>query len=84
MKVSPNIIINFSTAVITFIFGLLLLTGLLFPGGNNSSMMIMFGIVLMIYGVFRFITTMTKIKQIKLEERRQKFDSEREKFLKDL
>ncbi|MEO8665891.1 MAG: hypothetical protein ABI462_10365 [Ignavibacteria bacterium] len=71
------IIINFATSAITLIFGALLLTGKLFPGGVDSSKL-MFGIVLIIYGVYRFINSFTKIKQAKMEEERNKINEKRE------
>lgn len=75
--------INLVTAVITFIFGILILTGILFPVRNNSAMT-MFGIVLIIYGIYRFINLFSKLKQEKLEEKRQKINEEKEKFLNNL
>jgi hypothetical protein len=75
-----SIIINFGTAALTFIFGLLLITGVLFPGKMDSTKL-MFSVVLMIYGVYRFINSFSKIKQAKLEEKRSKLLEEKEKLL---
>lgn len=75
-----SIIINFGTAALTFIFGLLLITGVLFPGKMDSTKL-MFSLVLMIYGVYRFINSFSKIKQAKLEEKRSKLLEEKEKLL---
>ena len=75
-----SLIINFGTAALTFIFGLLLITGILFPGKMDSSKL-MFSVVLMIYGIYRFINSFSKIKQAKLEERRIKLLEEKEKLL---
>lgn len=75
-----SIIINFGTAALTFIFGLLLITGVLFPGKMDSTKL-MFSVVLMIYGVYRFINSFSKIKQAKLEEKRSKILEEKEKLL---
>ncbi|MDQ3193455.1 MAG: hypothetical protein M3P82_00505 [Bacteroidota bacterium] len=72
-----SVIINFATAAITFIFGVLLLSGNLFPGGVDSSKL-MFGVVLIIYGVYRFINSFTRIKQAKMEEERNKINEKRE------
>lgn len=77
---NTSVYINFGTAIVTFVFGLLLLTGVLYPGKLDSTKL-MFGIVLMIYGVYRFITSVSKIKQAKMEEKRLKLNEEREKFL---
>ena len=71
--------LNFATAIVTFAFGLLLLTGVLYPGSNDSTK-IMFGIVLMIYGVYRFINSISKIKQLKLQQRSENLNQEREKL----
>ncbi|MDQ3019112.1 MAG: hypothetical protein M3R36_00855 [Bacteroidota bacterium] len=78
-----SLYINFATAVITFIFGVLLLAGILYPGSNNSATT-MFGIVLIIYGLYRFVNSISKIKQAKLEERRDKINQEKEKFISNL
>lgn len=77
-----SIIINFGTAALTFIFGLLLITGVLYPGEMNSSKL-MFSVVLMIYGIYRFINSYSKIKQAKLEEKRSKLLEEKEKLLNE-
>ena len=72
-----SIIINFATAILTFVFGVLLISGKLFPGGVDSSKL-MFGVVLIIYGVYRFINSFTKIKQAKMEEERNRINEKRE------
>ncbi|MCB0727009.1 MAG: hypothetical protein KDD00_06060 [Ignavibacteriae bacterium] len=77
---NASIIINFFTAFITFIFGILLTTGILFPGKVDTSKF-MLGIVLMIYGVYRFVNSFSKIKQFKMEENRKRINDEREKLL---
>lgn len=75
--------INFGTALVTFVLGLLLLTGMIFPGELDSAKT-MFGVVLMIYGVYRFVNSISKIKQEKLRQRRLKIIEEKEKLLKRL
>ena len=75
-----SLIINFGTAALTFIFGFLLITGILFTGKMDSSKL-MFSVVLMIYGIYRFINYFSKIKQAKQEERRNKLLVEKEKLL---
>lgn len=77
-----SIIINFITAFITFIFGILLTTGIIFPGKVDTSKY-MLGIVLIIYGVYRFVNSFSKMKQLKMEENRKKIYEEREKLLKN-
>lgn len=74
---NASLIINFVTSGITFIFGVLLLTGVIFPGALDSSKL-MFGIVLIIYGVYRFVNSFSKIKQAKQEEERQELNEKRE------
>ena len=76
---NASVIINFSTAVITFIFGIVLSTGILFPGKVDTAKF-MLGIVLMIYGVYRFVNSLSKIKQLKMEENREKILAQREKL----
>lgn len=75
--------INFGTSVLTFIFGLLLVTGIVYPA-SRDTVKITLGIVLMIYGVYRFINTVSKVKLAKMEEKRQKLIAEKEKLLKSL
>jgi hypothetical protein len=43
--------------------------------------MTMFAIILMVYGLYRFIMTLSKMKQIKLEEKRQLLNEEKENLL---
>lgn len=77
---NASLYINFGTAAVTFIFGLLMLLGIIFPGKLDTTML-MFSIVLMVYGVYRFITTISKLKQAKLLERSQKLKEETERLL---
>ncbi|HRJ98254.1 MAG TPA: hypothetical protein PL089_01400 [Ignavibacteria bacterium] len=76
------VIINFVTSAVTFVFGILLVTGIVFPGGEGSTKL-MLGIVLLIYSVYRFINSYTKLKQNKLIENIERLESERDKFLKN-
>ncbi len=80
---NPSLYINFGTALLTFVFGLLLVTGIIYPGSKDSSKL-MFGFVLMIYGVYRFITSISKVKQAKMEAKRQELNEEKEKLLNKL
>lgn len=77
---NASLYINFGTAAVTFIFGLLMILGIVFPGKLDSTML-MFSIVLMVYGVYRFVTTISKMRQLKLQERSQKLREETEKLL---
>ncbi len=78
---NTTLIINFATAGLTFIFGLLLLLGIIYPGKLDSTKL-MFGIILIVYGIYRFVTSLSRIKQEKLEERKRRIDEEREKLLR--
>lgn len=78
---NASVYVNFATAALTFVLGVLILTGMVFPGHLDSSKL-MFGIVLIIYGVYRFVTTISKIRQVKQEERKAKLSEEREKLLR--
>jgi predicted membrane protein len=74
--------INFFTAGIVFIIGLLILLGVLYPQSENP-MIVVFAIVLMVYGVYRFINTYSKIKLQRLDEKRIQMEKEKEKFLRE-
>jgi len=76
---NAGIYINFATSLFTFIFGILLLTGLVFPGGAGNTKL-MLGIVLMIYGVYRFINAYTKFKQNRLKDNFSKLEQDRNKL----
>ena len=78
---NANIYINLTTSVLTFVLGILLLTGIIYPD-NKDSTKIMFGLVLIIYGIFRFINAMSKVKQQKMDDRMKKLEEEREKLLR--
>lgn len=78
---NAGLYINFGASILIFVVGLMLLLRILYPATNDSAKM-MFGIILMIYGVYRFINTIGKIKQMKLEERRHQLNEEKEKFLR--
>ena len=78
---NASIYINFATSILTFVFGVLLLTGIIYPDNKDSSK-VMFGIVLIIYGVYRFINVLSKVKQQKLDDRMNKINDEREKLLR--
>jgi len=76
---NASLYINFATAIVTFAFGLLLLTGIIYQDSNDSTK-IMLGIVLMIYGVYRFVNSISKVRQAKLQERSEQLNKEREKL----
>lgn len=74
------VFVNYVTAFVTFALGILLVSGY-FNQLRNNTMMI-FGIVLIIYGVFRFVNTTYKIKQQKMRDRLEELRSEKEKLFK--
>lgn len=74
-----SIYINFTTAVLTLIFGVLLLTGIIYKS-NIGYTKYVFGMVLIIYGVYRFVNTNSKLKQLKMQERLDKLNLEKDKF----
>lgn len=76
---NPGVIINFSTALLTLVIGCMVLFGSF--QFNNPTTKYLFGIVLLAYGVYRFITTFSKIRQTKLQEKINKIEEEREKFI---
>lgn len=79
---NATIIINVITSAVVFVIGLLITIGVVTPS-FDTSLRITFGILFMAYGVYRFVTTQTKMKQMKLYEQREKLRSEKEKFIKN-
>lgn len=67
---SPVIIINIFTSIVVFIVGLVMLLGLI-PHIPTQTRII-FGIIFMSYGVFRFLNVQTKLKVKKQNELREK------------
>ncbi len=60
--------------------GILMTSGFIFKQASQSNRLV-FGIVLTAFGIFRLITVFAKIKQQKLDARREKMQSEKEKLL---
>lgn len=65
--------INFFTAFCVFIAGLLMVLKIILPMIEPSTRII-FGFIFMAYGLYRYLTTMTKIKIKKQEEQRRKME----------
>jgi hypothetical protein len=65
----PVIIINIFTSIIVFIVGLVMLLGLI-PHIPTQTRVI-FGIIFMSYGVFRFLNVQTKLRVKKQNEIRE-------------
>lgn len=59
------------------------MTGVIYPENKDNTKFV-FGIVLIIYGVYRFINTNSKLKLIKLQERQEKLNMEKEKLFDKL
>ena len=67
------IYLNFFTAFVVFLIGLLMVFKIIL-GMVEPSTRIIFGIIFMTYGVYRYVTTQTKIKIKKMEEQRDKME----------
>ena len=76
-----SIIVNFATAVILLVVGLLVMFSIIPSGNMNTTTYYLFAFILIGYGIYRFINTFSKIKQHKLQERIEKIEEEREKLL---
>lgn len=77
---NASVIINFATAIITIGVGLYVLFGG-FPSGNPTTKYL-FAFVLLMYGVYRFVNTLSRIRQNRMKERIEQIEEEREKLLK--
>ena len=65
--------INFFTAFCVFLVGLLMVLKIILPMVESSTRII-FGFIFMAYGVYRYVTTQTKIKINRQEEQRRKME----------
>jgi len=65
------IYLNFFTAFVVFLIGLLMVLKIILAMVEPSTRII-FGIIFMAYGVYRYVTTQTKIRIRKMEEKRDK------------
>ncbi|HRE41021.1 MAG TPA: hypothetical protein PLG90_06785 [Ignavibacteria bacterium] len=79
---NATIIINVITSAVVFVIGLLIAVGIVTPT-FDASLRITFGVLFMAYGVYRFVTAQTKMKQMKINEQRERLRVEKEKLLKD-
>jgi cytochrome c biogenesis protein CcdA len=75
---NPVLVINLVTSIVVFAVGVLILAGLV-PAGN-SYIRVMFGIIFMIYGIYRFLNFQTKRKLQKIEEEREKMQKAKDKL----
>lgn len=76
---SPVIIINIFTSIVVFIVGLVMILGLI-PNIPTQTRVI-FGIIFMSYGVFRFLNVQTKLRLKKQEEKRMKMEKDLEELI---
>lgn len=76
---SPVIIINIFTSIVVFTVGLVMLLGLI-PHIPTQTRII-FGIIFMSYGVFRFLNVQTKLKVKKQNEMREKVMKETDELI---
>jgi len=60
---SFSVYLGYAVSAVTFGFGSLLLTGWLVNTRMPGQFRIMFGVVLVLMGVYRFVLTRTKIRQ---------------------
>ncbi len=72
------LVINLITSVFLFIVGVLILVGVV-PAGNQT-MRILFGVILMAYGLYRFLNFQSKRKLQKIEENREKMKDAKDKL----
>jgi flagellar biosynthesis component FlhA len=75
----PVIIINIFTSLVVFIVGLVMALGLI-PHIPTQTRVI-FGIIFMSYGIFRFINVQAKLKVKKQNEMREKMMKETEELI---
>jgi NADH:ubiquinone oxidoreductase subunit 6 (subunit J) len=60
--------VGYVISTFLFVVGVLILSGFLFPPNVPQKFRIMFGVVLVLYGIYRFLTSRIKKRQ-KDEER---------------
>jgi cytochrome c biogenesis protein CcdA len=72
------LVINLVTSIVVFVTGVLILAGIV-PAGN-SYIRVIFGIIFMLYGVYRFLNFRTKKKLQQIEENREKMQRAKDKL----
>jgi len=75
------IIINVFTAVVVFVAGVLIL---FMPVNQHSTVSIVFGIILIAYGIYRFMNVISKQKLIKQEQKIEKMKIAQEELIRNL
>lgn len=54
--------LGYMVSAITFVFGIILVSGVAFPY-MPVHMRVMFGVVMILWGVYRFVITRTRLRQ---------------------
>jgi uncharacterized membrane protein HdeD (DUF308 family) len=75
------IIINVFTAVVVFVAGVLIL---FMPVNQHSTVSIVFGIILIAYGIYRFMNVISKQKLIKQEQKIEKMKIAQEELIRNI
>jgi|WetSurMetagenome_2_1015567.scaffolds.fasta_scaffold492696_2 hypothetical protein len=72
--------INFATASIVFVLGILMVLKIILPNAEPSTRII-FGVIFIAYGIYRYVTTQTKIKEKKIEEQRRRMEKAQDELI---
>jgi uncharacterized membrane protein HdeD (DUF308 family) len=75
------IIINVFTAVVVFVAGVLIL---FMPVNQHSTVSIVFGIILIAYGIYRFMNVISKQKLIRQEQKIEKMKIAQEELIRNI
>jgi cytochrome c biogenesis protein CcdA len=63
-----SIYLGYAVSAVVFVFGAVIATGLLIDVRFPPQFRVMFGIVFMLMGIYRFVLTRTKIRQWQAED----------------
>jgi len=77
---SVPVIISYFTSLAVLVVGILLMTGNVLPDAEKSTRMV-FGVILIIYGIYRVINTHGRQKLLKLQEKQEWMKNEKEKMM---
>ncbi len=75
------IIINVFTAVVVLVAGVFIL---FMPVNQHSTVSIVFGIILIAYGIYRFMNVISKQKLIKQEQKIEKMKIAQEELIRNI
>jgi len=73
------LLINILTSAVVFVVGILIIAGVVTPA-MSSNIRITFGVVFMAYGIYRFVNFLSKRKLLKLQEKRERIEKEKDKL----